>query len=315
LAGEEREKSVLKVGKIPYTNLFPIFHALQRECDCSRYEFVEGVPSAVNRLLRSGEIDISPSSSIEYLRYRERYNLIEGHSISSKGPAGSIFLLSRRPIEQLGGKTILVSSQSDTSVALLGIVLRKFYEIVCSLEPTDESVDSMMEKADAYLSIGDDALKAKKIVTSNESQVIGDKDLSLGTRHMSGDTPSLTLPPRGGGQGWGGIYIYDLGELWYKNTGLPFVFALWIARKDCYAEKAELLHGFVHDLREAKISALQNLDRIARELRPSLLRRYSLNITEEELVSYWNGISYDLTEEHKKGLELFRKYSEEAGLL
>jgi len=291
LAGEEREKSLLKVGKIPYTNLFPIFYALQRECDCSRYEFVEGVPSAVNRLLRSGEIDISPSSSIEYLRYGKQYNLIEGHSISSKGPAGSIFLLSKRPIEQLGGKTILVSSQSDTSVTLLDIVLRKFYEIVCSLEPTDESVDSMIEKADAYLSIGDDALRAAKIITRNELQV--------------------TSRARGSSL----VQIHDLGELWYKNTGLPFVFALWIAREDCYAEKAEVLHDFVHDLQKAKISALQNLNRIARELRPSLLKRYSLNITEEELVSYWNGISYDLTEEHEKGLELFRKYSEELGLL
>jgi chorismate dehydratase len=298
LMGKEREKSLLKVGKIPYANLSPIFYALQMECDCSRYEFIEGVPSTVNRLLRSGGIDISPSSSIEYLRYKNQYNLIEGHSISSKGPAGSIFLLTRRPIEQLEGKAILVSSQSDTSVALLDIMLRKFYEIVCSLERTDGSADSMIEKADAFLVIGDEALKAAKKVTSNKLQVTSTaKYSSPVTRH-----PSL-------------FYIYDLGELWYKNTGLPFVFALWIARKDCYAEKAELLHDFVHDLQKAKISALQNLDRIARELRPSLLKRYSLNITEEELVSYWNGISYDLTEEHKKGLELFRKYSEELGLL
>jgi chorismate dehydratase len=299
LMGQEREKSLLKVGKIPYTNLFPIFYALQMGYDCSRYEFVEGVPSTVNRLLRSGGIDISPSSSIEHLRYRNQYNLIEGHSISSKGPAGSIFLLSRRPIEQLEGKTILVSSESDTSVALLDIILRKFYEIVCSLERTNGSADSMIEKADAFLVIGDEALKAAKKVTN----------------YKTGHTPSLILPHRGGGQGWGGVRVYDLGELWYKNTGLPFVFALWIARKDCYAEKAELLHDFVHDLQKAKISALQNLDRIARELRPSLLKRYSLNITEEELISYWNGISYDLTEEHKRGLELFRKYSEELGLL
>jgi len=298
MAVNKRKGSYLKIGKIPYTNLFPIFYALQRECDCSRYEFAEGVPSTVNRLLRSGEIDISPSSSIEYLRYRKQYNLIEGHSISSKGPAGSIFLLSRRPVEQLGGKTILVSSQSDTSVVLLDIILKKFYEIVCSLEPTDGSVDSMIEKAYAYLVIGDEALKAAKIVTSNELQVASKAE------HSSLVTCHSSL-----------FYIYDLGELWYKNTGLPFVFALWIARKDCYAKKAELLHDFIHDLHEAKISALQNLDRIARELRPSLLERYSLNITEEELVSYWKGISYDLAEEHKKGLELFRKYSEELGLL
>jgi len=292
---KEKRKSLLKVGKIPYANLFPIFYMLQRECNCSGYEFIEGVPSTLNRLLRSGEIDISPSSSIEYLRCESQYTLVEGHSISSKGPIGSILLFSKKPIEELEDKTILVSSQSETSVALLEIILRKFYKIECPLRPTDGSADSVMDKADAYLLIGDDALKAAKIVTSS--------------------TPYLTRPPRGGGQGWGEIRIYDLGDLWYKNTGLPFVFALWIARKDCFSEKAELLKTFIHDLHKAKDLALQNLDKIARELKPLLLSRHAVNITEEDLISFWKGISYDLTEEHKRGLELFRKYSEELGLL
>ncbi len=272
---------------------------LQRECDCSRYEFIEGVPSTLNRLLRSGDIDISPSSSIEYFRYQNRYTLIEGHSITSKGPVGSILLLSRRPIEELKGKTVLVPSQSATSVALLGIILRKFYKIECSLKPTDELLDSVINKVEAYLAIGDDALKAAKTVSS----------------YQLGDTPSLTLPPRGGGQGWGGVYIYDLGDLWYKNTSLPFVFALWIARKDCFTEKAEIFNSFIRDLHKVKELALQNLYKIAQALRPLLLSHHSLNLTEEEIISYWKGISFDFTEEHERGLELFRKYSEELGLL
>ena len=305
-----RNETFLKIGRIPYANLFPIFYTLQRECDCSGYKFIEGVPSTLNRLLRSGEIDISPSSSIEYLGCESQYTLLEGHSISSKGPIGSILLLSKKPIEELEGKTILVSSQSETSVALLGIILRKFYKIECPLRPTDEPLDSLISKADVFLVIGDDALKAAKTVAN----------------YKTGDTPSLTLSPRGGGQGWGGtsetpsikseiVHIYDLGELWYRNTALPFVFALWIARKDCFSEKAELLKTFIHDLHKAKDLALQNLDKIARELKPLLLSRHAVNITEEDLISFWKGISYDLTEEHKKGLELFRKYSAELGLL
>jgi chorismate dehydratase len=323
---DKRKRSLLKIGKIPYANLFPIFYMLQRECDCSEYEFVEGVPFKVNRLLRSGEIDISPSSSIEYLRHKNKYTLIEGHSISSKGPAGSILLLSKKPIEELDGKTVLVSSQSETSVALLGIILKKFYKIACSLVSTNESLDSLISKAGAFLVIGDEALKAKKTVTSYELQATKNKGSSLVTRHSSGDTPSLTLPPRGGGQGWGGIsgapqrkseifYIYDLGDLWYRNTGLPFVFALWIARKDSFSQKAQVLKRLIRDLQKAKTSARQNFDTIAVALRPLLLDRYSLDITEEELISYWKGISYELTEEHKKGLELFRKCSGELGLL
>ncbi|MFH0932686.1 MAG: menaquinone biosynthesis protein [Nitrospirota bacterium] len=296
---EERKRSLLKIGKIPYANLFPIFYMLQKECDCSGYEFIEGVPSGLNRMLRNDGIDISPSSSIEYLRNKNKYTLIEGHSISSKGPVGSILLLSKRPMKELEGKMIYVSSQSETSVALLDIILRKFYKIECSLKPTDESLDFLISNAEAFLSIGDDALKAAKTVSS----------------YQLGDTPSLTLPPRGGGQGWGGVYVYDLGDLWYKNTGLPFVFALWIVRKNCFTEKAELLNSFIRDLHKAKERALQNLDKIAQALRPQLLSSHSLDITEEELISFWKGISYDLTEEHKRGLELFRSYAEELGLL
>jgi chorismate dehydratase len=294
---KKKQESYLKIGKIPYANLFPIFYMLQRECDCSEYEFVEGVPSTLNRLLRTGEIDISPSSSIEYLRHKDKYNLIKGHSISSKGSIESILLLSRRPIEELGDKIVLVSSQSETSVALLNIILRKFHKIDCSLMPTDEPLDSVLGKADAYLAIGDYALKAKKTVTSYKLQAMKNKDLSLVTNNSSL------------------LHIYDLGELWYANTGLPFVFALWIVRKDCFAEKADLLERFIRDLQMAKELALQNLDTLARELKPILLSSHSLDIPEEELISYWNGVSYDLTEEHERGLELFRKYSEELGLL
>ncbi|HKZ58213.1 MAG TPA: menaquinone biosynthesis protein [Thermodesulfovibrionales bacterium] len=289
------KRTVLRIGKIPFTNLFPIFYMLQKECDCSHYEFVEGVPSMLNRMLRNGEIDLSPSSSIEYLRYKDRYVFIDGHSLSSKGPIESIFLISRMPIERLEGRKILTSSQSDTSVVLLDIILKKFYKVECFLESTNETLESLLNKADAFLCIGDDALKAKKTVNSN--------------------TPSLTLPPRGGGQGWGGIYLYDLGDLWFRNTGLPFVFALWIVRKDSLKEKAEILEKFTHDLNKAKTLAREHFDKIAQALKPLLFNRHALLLTEKEILSYWKGISFDLKEEHKKGLELFRNYSEELGLL
>jgi len=298
MAREEKDLS-LRIGKINYANLFPIFYVLERECDCSHYEFIEGVPSTLNRMLRNDEIDVSPSSSIEYLRHEDRYTLINGHSISSKGPVGSIFLVSKKAIEDLGNTTILTTSQSETSVALLAIILKKFYGIDFLFNPTDESLDSALKEADAYLTIGDEAMKAKKTA------------------------PSLTLPPRGpachpsgrGGQGWGGIYIYDLGELWYKNTGLPFSFALWITRKNCYKEKGELFKRFSLDLNTAKARSIETFDRIAKEYKLILLEQHSLVVTEEELIIYWEGISYDFGEEHRRGLELFRKYSEALGLL
>jgi chorismate dehydratase len=279
---QEVKRTVLKIGKIPYANLFPIFYMLQKGCDCSDYEFIEGHPSTLNRLLRSGGIDVSPSSSIEYLRYADRYMFIDGHSLSSKGPIESIFLLSRSLIERLEGKTILTSSHSDTSVVLLGIILSKFYKIECVLKPTNERPESLIGKVDAFLCIGDEAMSAKKTVENLQSSL---------------------------------FHIYDLGDLWYKNTNLPFVFALWIVRKNLSTEKIELFKKLVHDLNKARELAAENLDEIAKALRPLFISRYSLNIKEEELTSYWRGISYDFNEEHKRGLELFRRYSEELGLL
>ena len=114
--------SKLKIGRFSYSNLFPIFYMLEKECDCSEYEFIEGVPSELNKKIRENEIDVSPSSSIEYLRNPDKYDLLDDHSISSKGPVGSIFLFSRRPIETLNGLTVLTSSQSETSVALQEIL-------------------------------------------------------------------------------------------------------------------------------------------------------------------------------------------------
>ncbi len=219
------KKQKLRIGKIPYANLFPIFYALEKESDCSAYEFIKGAPSELNKKIRGGLIDVSPSSSIEYLRYRDKYELIENHSISSCGPVGSILLFSKKPIETLGGLLVLTSSQSETSVALLRIVLNKFYKLDCLFESSDKPLKDAIASDTPYLLIGDDALRE------------------------AGKWPDL--------------HIYDIGELWHKYTGLPFTFALWIAHKDNCSEKIELYRKFINDLNSAKISALKNLDIVA----------------------------------------------------
>jgi chorismate dehydratase len=260
----------IKIGKIPYANLFPIFYMLEKECDCSSYEFVEGVPSVLNKMLRDGEIDVSPSSSIEYLKNPSLYQIIEGHSISSRGPVGSIFLFSKKNIHGLNNSIVHVSSQSETSVALLDIILKKFYGIRCKLQVLQSPENSGGE---AFLLIGDDALKYGSRFTVHGSRL-----------------------------------IYDLGEVWYEKTGLPFVFALWIARRDI-SDKQELLNKFVKDLNMAKEIALKNLSEIAKHLS---MKEF---MSEDEIVSYWKKIDYGLTAEHKRGLDLFNRYLEELSYL
>ncbi len=264
-------KKSLLIGEIPYANLFPIFYMLKRESDISGYEFIKGAPSDLNKKIREGRIDVSPSSSIEYLRHPDKYELIENHSISSMGPVGSILLFSSKPIENLDGLTILTSSQSETSVALIMIVLNKFYGLDCSFQSSGDKLKDAIGSNTAYMLIGDEAL----IEAMN----------------------------------WPGLYVYDIGELWYRHTGLPFTFALWIANKACRTEKSELYGKFIDDLNRAKASALNSLDTVAASCPLKDI------LSEKALISYWKKMSYDFSNEHKQGLALFNAYAKELGLI
>jgi len=65
----------LRVGRIPYANLVPIFHGLATGDVPGGVSYVDGHPSELNRKLRNGELDLSPSSSIEYAVHPDRYLL------------------------------------------------------------------------------------------------------------------------------------------------------------------------------------------------------------------------------------------------
>lgn len=86
-------------------------------------------------------------------------------------------------------------------------------------------------------------------------------------------------------------YIYDLAGTWKAMTDLPFLFAAWIANK-------KLPDDFITLFNEANAVGLNNLDAVIAE---NPYSTYSLK------TYYTENISYQLTEDKKKGLELFLK--------
>ncbi len=254
----------LRIGKIPYLNLFPFFYFLEKIKDPS-FEFIEDIPSRLNKKLRAGEIDVSPSSSVEYLLNENLYEIIENHSISSRGPVKSIILFSKSPLQELANKTILVTDQSDTSIVQLGIIANIFLKLNIKTEKSNRPLDEGLREYPAYLLIGDEAMK------------------------------NVYLNKR--------FYIYDLGELWERHTGLPFVYALWIIRKDALNKKGILIKKFKEKLDNIKRDFLKNPAQLCE------LPEISNIIGPKEVLSYWETLSFDLTEEHKRGLELFRHYA------
>jgi chorismate dehydratase len=132
---------VIRLGRISYVNMAPVFYRLEAEV-----REVQGVPTELNRRLLDGELDLAPISSIEYARNAHRLRLLPRLCVSSEGAVDSIQLVAKRPLEQV--RTVAVTPESATSVVLTKVLL-----------PEAEHVP-LGEKADATLLIGDAALKS-----------------------------------------------------------------------------------------------------------------------------------------------------------
>src|SRR3989339_2085714 len=146
--------SPLRVGRIPYANLAPIFHGLGTGVVPGGVSFVDGHPSELNRMLRDGELDLSPSSSIEYAVRPDRYLLCPGISISSKRRVMSVLLLSNGPLRKLPPEPIAVTGNSDTSIMLLEILLRESLGRANLLVRTELPAREALRRYPAHLVIG-----------------------------------------------------------------------------------------------------------------------------------------------------------------
>lgn len=216
---------MLRIGRIQYANCTPIFQTLQKHFPDTGYQFVNGVPSALNRLLLDGELHVCPSSSIEYALHPDNYLILPDLSISSDGAVKSVLLFSDRPIEELEGCTIRLSSESATSVNLLKILMSQHIGCNCTYIKDTQTTESRVNNSGAYLLIGDMALKTS-LNSSSE-------------------------------------YIYDLGELWKNWTGLPFVFALWICTVSAFQKHWQELCKLNENLCRAKQIASHEYEDIA----------------------------------------------------
>ncbi len=257
----EPSSAKLNLGRIEYLNVLPIYYPLENGIIPNPFNIIRGVPSYLNGLTAKGELDMSPVSSIEYARNAPLYYIVPDLSISSFGKVQSVLLLSREPVAQLSGKKILVSSHSHTSVGLLKILTKMRYDVEPEFETSAFPAGGMSGLPDAFLAIGDEALR-------------------LGG---SGSYPE----------------VLDLGAAWYEWTGLPFVFAVWVARKKAVEEKTGQLGTAFEALLASKKWGCSNIERICQ----AALGAGVLNM--EQLREYYRCLRYDLNEKERAGLELF----------
>ncbi len=192
-------KSPLRMGRIGYLNVLPLYYPLESGRIGHEFELVSAPPAVLNTMMSRGELHISSTSCFEYACHPEKYYLMRDLSIGSRGPVMSVLLLSSCPVEELDGAEILITGESATSSALLQLLLEHRYGIKARYTVANVSQCLAGGKAPkAFLAIGDEALRL---------------------RHHADYT-----------------YRLDLAEDWRTWTGLPFIFGLWVVcRKAAHA--------------------------------------------------------------------------------
>ena len=148
-------------------------------------------------------------------------------------------------------KTILLDYQSRSSVGLLKILLKDYWKLNAGLVNADAGYE-------------------EKIFGTTAGLVIGDRSFIQRKKSK---------------------YIYDLGTAWKEMTGLPFLFAAWIANKklpQTFLEKFNQTtgEGFKHLLEIIAANPYTHYD----------LKKY-----------YEHNISFNLDDDKRRGLEEYLK--------
>src|SRR5690242_2452278 len=263
----------LRVGRIPYINCYPVYGAVDRGAVHLDATLVDGVPTALNRQMADGTLDVSVVSAVEYARDAKRYLLLPDLAISCDGPVRSVLLFSKRPATELNGRRVLVSRSSMTSVALLELL----FENVWKARPLFVPANAEIADVDRFGDADHDA-----------RLVIGDAALLVGSRlRAQRDVPA------------GYSHAYDLGSEWKRWTGLPFVFAVWVAQRTTPVAQALKIHS---GLIESRDWGLRHLDLLAAQA------ALATGVHRSICLEYLSGLDYGLTYQHLAGLtEFFRR--------
>lgn len=189
----ETGRRVRRIGCVGYLNAKPLIEGLEGLAD----PVVKlDVPSALLADLETGVVDIALCPVIDYYRSTRPLVTVPVGCIASDGPTQTVRLFSRVPIGSI--TRVHADIDSHTSVALL----RVLFDALHGKSPEFVPFDALH-----------DVTQGKRTPEHEAMLLIGDKVVT--------NAPSAKTY----------AYQMDLGEAWKGLTGLPFVFAIWMARR------------------------------------------------------------------------------------
>lgn len=254
----------MRVGAVNYLNSKPLIHGFAKFAP--EHRLTCDLPSRLADALAAERLDVALAPVFEALR-TPGATIVSDACVAADGPVASVKLYFRTSPEAV--QTLALDEGSRTSAALARVLLWRRYGLRprCQSLPLGSGLGDV--SADAVLVIGDRAMQEPS----------------------AADSARL-------------VASWDLAEEWRRETGLPFVFAVWIARRGVDAESLALA------LRRCRDAGLANLSRIAAVEAPKL----GLRVEHAERYLREN-LRFHLWPRERQGLSAFERECRAAGLL
>jgi chorismate dehydratase len=193
-------QSRLRIAAINFLNPAPLMwdfeHPPLQAPLALRYKIDRMTPSECASQLASGAADIG-LIPIAALATTPGLRILPGCTIASKGRVRSLLLVRRATQRLQALRSVAADMASRTTLAHARILLRHWNNPNVPFLPAAADLDSMLQRADAAILIGDPALLALE-ERANRFERTGEE-----------------------------LVYHDLAAEWHTLTGLPFVSAVW----------------------------------------------------------------------------------------
>jgi chorismate dehydratase len=272
------EDSRLRIAAIGFLNPAPLMwdfeHPPLEQSLARRYQTQYMMPSECAARLAAGTADIGliPIAALATIR---GLRVLPGCTIASKDRVRSLLLVRRanKPLPEL--RTLAADTASRTTIAYARILFHKWENPGVTFIPMAADLDTMLERADAAIIIGDPALFALEERSNRFER----------TREE--------------------LVYHDLAHEWRELTGLPFVSAVWASAPGCTIDET-----VTDDFIRSRDHGLSNIDALVAEwakrfpMPENTIRKY---LTEN--------IHYVLDQDCIEGMRGFFRMAAETGVL
>ncbi|MDA3866163.1 MAG: menaquinone biosynthesis protein [Salinivirgaceae bacterium] len=242
------------ISVVSYTNTLPFRVGIETNPYFHQMaDIYYDYPAVCAQKLKNDEVDVG-LVPVALLPELDTYQIIGNYCIGAVGRVDTVQLYGNVPVENM--KEVLLDYQSRTSVELMKLLARKFWNISPKWTSTNPGFIENKLPKDAGM------------------VVIGDRNFLMKNKFA---------------------YEYDLAQIWYEYSGLPFVFAVWVSKKPVSDEFEKVFDATLKQ-------GITRINDIVQQYQQQAPEGVDLNL-------YLNKrISYSLDTKKRKALDVFLTY-------